>query len=148
MPLRPANPGLLCPALGNFDLFIALRPFDAIAPGQSWPSLPRIGDIRFYLLRWGHLLPSRRGIPLVARAHPFAAIAQGAGVFPSSCAKATQCHRAEANYFNCRAAPRPTFAHLASNILQIASKHFGIMELHYYGFATSFSNAPILEESI
>jgi hypothetical protein len=40
------------------------------------------------------------------------------------------------------AAQRPTIAHLASNILQIASTHFGIMELHYYGYATSFSNAP------
>jgi hypothetical protein len=117
-------------------------------------------------LHWGNLLQSRQGIPLIAHVQPSAAIVQGAGAFPLSCAKATQCHRAEANYFDCciscrakathcvKAIPlialRPlmplrwscwnhshylqpsiasAFAHLASNILQIASTHFGIMEL-------------------
>ncbi len=89
LPLRPANPGhfycaaaICCNcALPIPTPFIALRPFAALAPGQSWPHLSRCSHLLpllpanighhllphvgvfWLLLHWGHLLPSRPANP-------------------------------------------------------------------------------------
>jgi hypothetical protein len=139
---------------------IVLRPFNAIAPGKSWPLLPALGKSDFIYCAGAiccHCAAVTNSFCDDSCAEPFAIYCNRTKGFPLLLAHGhlppsrwvlEHSHFLVPKPINAivprltilivvpHAAPRSTFAHLASNILQIASTHFSIMELHYYGYAT------------